>query len=232
MPRLHRATLRSVLPPVARRLRCLARVALHGAARAGTRRRPPTSSVVDGDATLERDGRNRAGRPRTCRSSPGDRLRTGNGRVEIAVPGRHRDRGRRSTRRSKRSRRRACACWPGTMDHVQGATAATAPRCRPPICRRTSRRYGGTFDQLRLVAVRRAVRVRLVSARSRQTGGRTTTATGRRCRPTAGRGSASTRWSWPTHHYGRWGYARNAWFWIPGRTWGAAWVSWASAPTT
>jgi hypothetical protein len=37
-------------------------------------------------------------------------------------------------------------------------------------------------------------------------------------------------WSWPTHHYGRWGYARNRWFWIPGRTWGAAWVSWASAP--
>jgi len=36
-------------------------------------------------------------------------------------------------------------------------------------------------------------------------------------------------WSWPTHHYGRWGYSRNAWFWIPGRTWSAAWVSWASA---
>ena len=37
-------------------------------------------------------------------------------------------------------------------------------------------------------------------------------------------------WSWPTHHYGRWGYGRGSWFWIPGRTWGAAWVSWASAP--
>ena len=36
-------------------------------------------------------------------------------------------------------------------------------------------------------------------------------------------------WSWPTHHYGRWGYGRNAWFWIPGRTWSAAWVTWASA---
>src|SRR5689334_7949113 len=23
-------------------------------------------------------------------------------------------------------------------------------------------------------------------------------------------------WSWPTHHYGRWGYDRGAWFWIPG----------------
>jgi hypothetical protein len=37
-------------------------------------------------------------------------------------------------------------------------------------------------------------------------------------------------WSWPTHHYGRWGFGRNRWFWIPGRTWGPAWVSWASAP--
>lgn len=37
-------------------------------------------------------------------------------------------------------------------------------------------------------------------------------------------------WGWPTHHYGRWGFSSGAWFWIPGRTWGAAWVSWASAP--
>ena len=37
-------------------------------------------------------------------------------------------------------------------------------------------------------------------------------------------------WAWPTHHYGRWGYTRDRWFWIPGRTWGPAWVSWAAAP--
>ncbi|HVL65933.1 MAG TPA: DUF6600 domain-containing protein [Vicinamibacterales bacterium] len=37
-------------------------------------------------------------------------------------------------------------------------------------------------------------------------------------------------WGWPTHHYGRWGYSTAGWFWIPGRTWGAAWVSWAYAP--
>src|SRR5262245_2784185 len=37
-------------------------------------------------------------------------------------------------------------------------------------------------------------------------------------------------WSWPTHHYGRWGYARNRWFWIPQRQYAAAWVSWGSAP--
>jgi hypothetical protein len=37
-------------------------------------------------------------------------------------------------------------------------------------------------------------------------------------------------WGWPTHHYGRWGFSTAGWFWIPGRTWGAAWVSWAYAP--
>ncbi len=38
------------------------------------------------------------------------------------------------------------------------------------------------------------------------------------------------RWTWPTHHYGRWGLRTGRWFWIPGRRWGPAWVSWASAP--
>ena len=33
-------------------------------------------------------------------------------------------------------------------------------------------------------------------------------------------------WCWPTHHYGRWGVGARGWFWIPGRSWGAAWVSW------
>jgi hypothetical protein len=37
-------------------------------------------------------------------------------------------------------------------------------------------------------------------------------------------------WSWPTHHYGRWGISAGAWFWIPGRSWAPAWVSWAYAP--
>jgi len=36
--------------------------------------------------------------------------------------------------------------------------------------------------------------------------------------------------AWPTHHFGRWGFSAGAWFWIPGRTWGPAWVSWAYAP--
>ncbi len=37
-------------------------------------------------------------------------------------------------------------------------------------------------------------------------------------------------WDWPTHHYGRWGVSAGAWFWMPGRRWAPAWVSWASAP--
>lgn len=40
----------------------------------------------------------------------------------------------------------------------------------------------------------------------------------------------SDAWAWPTHHYGRWGVSSGSWFWIPGRTWAPAWVSWASAP--
>jgi len=38
------------------------------------------------------------------------------------------------------------------------------------------------------------------------------------------------RWAWPTHHYGRWGFAHSRWFWIPGRSFAAAWVSWGTAP--
>jgi hypothetical protein len=40
----------------------------------------------------------------------------------------------------------------------------------------------------------------------------------------------SDPWAWPTHHYGRWGFNAGLWFWIPGRSWGPAWVSWAYAP--
>jgi hypothetical protein len=38
------------------------------------------------------------------------------------------------------------------------------------------------------------------------------------------------RWTWPTHHYGRWGYGTGRWFWIPGRRWAPAWVSWGHSP--
>lgn len=38
------------------------------------------------------------------------------------------------------------------------------------------------------------------------------------------------RWAWPTHHYGRWGHSGRRYYWIPGRRWAPAWVSWTSAP--
>lgn len=32
---------------------------------------------------------------------------------------------------------------------------------------------------------------------------------------------------WATYHYGRWGYSdRVGWFWVPGKRWAPAWVSW------
>ena len=40
----------------------------------------------------------------------------------------------------------------------------------------------------------------------------------------------SDPWSYRTHHYGRWGHRAGRWFWIPGRTWAPAWVSWAVGP--
>jgi hypothetical protein len=34
-------------------------------------------------------------------------------------------------------------------------------------------------------------------------------------------------WGWATYHYGRWGFSSGiGWFWVPGRVWGPAWVSW------
>jgi hypothetical protein len=40
----------------------------------------------------------------------------------------------------------------------------------------------------------------------------------------------SDPWAWPTHHFGRWGFSAGLWFWIPGRSWAPAWVSWGYAP--
>jgi hypothetical protein len=34
-------------------------------------------------------------------------------------------------------------------------------------------------------------------------------------------------WGWAAYHYGRWNWGLGVgWYWIPGRTWGPAWVSW------
>lgn len=38
---------------------------------------------------------------------------------------------------------------------------------------------------------------------------------------------SSYAWGWAAFHYGRWTYDNfYGWIWIPGRTWGPAWVSW------
>jgi hypothetical protein len=35
-------------------------------------------------------------------------------------------------------------------------------------------------------------------------------------------------WGWAPFHYGRWGHSSLiGWYWMPGRVWGPAWVSWA-----
>ncbi len=39
------------------------------------------------------------------------------------------------------------------------------------------------------------------------------------------------QWGWACFHYGRWTFdAYYGWLWIPGTTWGPAWVSWRSGP--
>lgn len=34
------------------------------------------------------------------------------------------------------------------------------------------------------------------------------------------------KWGWATFHYGRWARIHGGWAWVPGCTWGPAWVSW------
>jgi hypothetical protein len=51
-----------------------------------------------------------------------------------------------------------------------------------------------------------------------------------RLRPWGWTWIAADPWGWPTHHFGRWGFSAGVWFWIPGKRWGPAWVSWAHAP--
>jgi hypothetical protein len=36
-------------------------------------------------------------------------------------------------------------------------------------------------------------------------------------------------WGWAAFHYGRWLWLNNMWGWMPGRTWGPAWVNWRRA---
>jgi hypothetical protein len=159
---------------------------------------------------------------------PGDRLRTENGRVEIQFPdGTAIEIGEYSLVEAVTpSRVRLLA---GTMDHIPGRAAEAGTATSAAYLPQDLQTYGDTFD-------------RYGSWQYSAPHGYVwypTVAPGWRpyyygsWSPVPSYGwtwIGIDAWSWPTHHYGRWGYGRNAWYWIPGRTWGAAWVSWAAAP--
>ena len=156
----------------------------------------------------------------------GDRLRTGARPRRDRVPGRHRDRGRRGLgSRSDLADARAPDCGHDGSRAARGGSRRSRPRYLP----QDLQTYGSTFDRYgswqydqpygyvwyphgrgRLAAVLR-------------------TAPGRRSVRTAGRGSAPTRGRGRriTTAAGATRATRGSGF--PGRTWGAAWVSWAFA---
>jgi hypothetical protein len=184
---------------------------------------PAYLAVVEGAATLERDGEVL---PAT-QNMPfvtGDRLRTANGRVEIVFPdGSAIEVGEYSEVESiSPSRVRLIA---GTMDHLQREISRSTSASYLPQELDT---YGTTLDQngaWQYAAPYGYVWYPTVAPDWRpyyngywspvRTYGWTWV--------------GLDTWAWPTHHYGRWGHASNRWFWIPGRTWGPAWVSWAAA---
>jgi Family of unknown function (DUF6600) len=187
---------------------------------------PAYLAVVEGNATLEREGEV-VPAEQNMPFVQGDRLRTLDGRVQIVFPdGSAIEVAENSAVECiSPSRVRLLA---GTMDHVQravgGGGTESAAHLPPEL-----NVYGGTFDQngsWQYDAPYGYVWYPTVAAdwRPYYYGYWSSV-------PTYGYTWIGVdAWSWPTHHYGRWGYARNRWFWIPGRTWSAAWVSWASAP--
>jgi hypothetical protein len=184
---------------------------------------PAYLAVVTGEATLERAG---AAEPATANMPfvPGDRLRTGAGRVEIAFPdGSAIEVGEDSEVEAVSATRVRLIA--GTMDHIQRAVASSRSASYLPQDLRT---YGSTFDQYGSWQF------------DEPYGYVWYPQVGPDWRPYSYGSWSPIRsygwtwvgaevWAWPTHHYGRWGFARNAWFWIPGRSWGAAWVSWSFA---
>src|SRR5262245_28796041 len=185
---------------------------------------PAYLAVVEGNATLLREGEAVAAEP-NMPFVQGDRLRTADGRVQIVFPdGTAIEVAENSEVECiSPSRVRLLA---GTMDHVQRAIGGgeSAAHLPPEL-----NVYGNTFDQngaWQYDPPYGYVWYPTVAAdwRPYYNGYWATV-------PTYGyTWIGLVVWSWPTHHYGRWGFARNRWFWIPGRTWGPAWVSWASAP--
>jgi hypothetical protein len=184
---------------------------------------PAYLAVVEGAATLERDGELL---PAT-QNMPfvtGDRLRTANGRVEIAFPDGSAIEVAEYSEVECLSATRV-RLIAGTMDHLQrDLTRSVSAQYLP----QELDVYGNALDQngaWQYAAPYGYVWYPTVAPDWRpyyqgywspmRTYGWTWI--------------GADPWAWPTHHYGRWGHASNRWFWIPGRTWGPAWVSWASA---
>ncbi len=214
-------------PPVGSVLRIvlgsLVAVAIGGVARAQEAPPPAYLAVVEGAATLERDGE---AQPAVVNMPfvTGDRLRTAAGHVEIDFPD--------GTTIEVAAYSEVEAVTPtrvrvlaGTIDHLQRQLAEAPSATYLP---QDLQKYGDTFDRngsWQYTAPYGYVWYPSVTQdwRPYYYGS---------WAPVPSYGwtwIGVDTWSWPTHHYGRWGYGRNAWFWIPGRTWGAAWVSWASA---
>jgi hypothetical protein len=197
-------------------------------ARAQDQPPPAYLAVVEGVATIERNGESEP----AVRDMPfleGDRLRTENGRVEIQFPD--------GTAIEVAEDSLVEAVTPtrvrllaGTMDHIQRAAPEEAPQAMSAsYLPQDLQPYGGTFD--RYGSWQYAAPYGYVWYPTVASGWRPYYYGRWYAAPSYGwTWLGIDAWSYPTHHYGRWGYARNAWFWIPGRTWGAAWVSWGAAP--
>ena len=192
---------------------------------AGRPRRPPTARRIPRSRCCDgRDGR----RPNSRSCAAAAALTTERGSIAV-----------RAGERSVASRRRAAVVSADVQFRALrrlrplGRAAATRGAARPRrprnICRRSAdlRRHARS---VRLVAVRRRHTATSGIRRSPRTGGPTTTATGRRSRPTAGPGSALDAWAGRRITTAAGVMPRSRWFWIPDRRWGPAWVSWAAAP--
>jgi len=185
---------------------------------------PAYLAVVEGNATLEREGEV-VPAEQNMPFVQGDRLRTQDGRVQIVFPD--------GTAIEVAENSEVECISPtrvrlvsGTMDHVQRAIGGSQSATHLPPELDV---YGGTFDQYgtwQYDAPYGYVWYPTVAAGWQPYYYGYWAAVPRYGYTWIG----ADLWGWPTHHYGRWGFARNRWFWIPGRTWGPAWVSWASAP--
>jgi hypothetical protein len=184
---------------------------------------PAYFSVVEGNATVERDGESFPAE----QSMPfvtGDRLRTADGRVQIVFPdGSAIEVGENSVVDCvSPTRVRLIA---GTMDHVpRDRSGSQSASYLPPELNV----YGQTLDQYgswQYDSPYGYVWYPSVGSDWRPYYNGYWSSV-----PTYGyTWIGADVWTWPTHHYGRWGFARSRWFWIPGRTWAPAWVSWAAA---